>query len=291
MDLFQLGMFVAPVIASVRVATITRDAKRATLWSALAGGAAAASLITYRILRVGGQVPPLIAALVLLVGMAIISGVLGWLTFRSRLVFRSERPWVAARQLIFLLLGWSLKIAAALVVAFAFTWAVLIDLADEPAEIVYYRLENSFHWLGLCAAVAFLIVFVWSYLHTRPQSSTQTPTWRLALFGVTPPAIACALLLPILVAWVETLLSAPMLDCTPTNIPGYFPDMIDYSLLVFDNLVRSVTLGLGQLFGFNLSKCVADASNSMAVSLVWVLRVAPACIFMWLGIRRYRLGV
>jgi hypothetical protein len=291
MDLFQLALLVAPVVASVQAAIMARDARRTMLWSALAGGVAAAVFIGYAILRFVRGTPPLLTALVFLIGMAIGSGMLGWFIFRLRLIFQSEQPWLVARQLVYLLLGWSLKIGAALVVASGFAQAVLIDLADEPAEIVYYRLEYNLHWLRFDAAAASLIVLVSSYLYTRPNNSTYTPTWRFALFGIAPPVVTCALMLPILIAWVEALLAAPMLDCTPTNVPGYFPDMVDYTWLVLDNLAKGAMLGFGQPFGFNLSKCVADASNSIAVSLAWVLRLAPGCIVVWLGTRRYLLGV
>jgi hypothetical protein len=225
------------------------------------------------------------------IAVAIGSGVLGWFIFRLRLIFQSEQQWLAGRQLVFQILGWSLKIGAALVVASGFAQAVLIDLADEPAEIVYYRLQYNLHWLSVDAVATLLIVLIWSYVYTRPKSSARTPTWRFALFGIAPPVVTCALMLPILIAWVEALLATPMLDCTPTNIPGYFPDMVDYTWLVLDNLAKGAMLGFGQPFGFNLSKCVADASNSIAVSLAWVLRLAPGCIVVWLGTRRYLLGV
>jgi hypothetical protein len=284
-------MFIAPVVVSAQLATVMRDARHATMWSASAGGAAAACLIGYTTLRVGRPAPPLTVLTLLPAGMAVICGLLALLIFRLCLMFRSESPTVAARRLFFLILRLSLKTAVALIVLDAFARVVWIDFANEIPEIVYYYLEGQLLWLGVYAAFAFVIVLVWSYIGTRPNNTTHTPTWRLALFGIVPPATAAALLLPILTAWVEALRAAPMLDCTPANIPGYVPDMVDYSRLIFNSLAQGATLGLGHVLGFSLSKCVADVSNLTAVTLVWVLRIAPVCIFMWLGLRRYRLGI
>ena len=230
------------------------------------------------------RLTPTPAWLFLFGASAAAASMLGWLTYRIAALFRRETPLVATRELLWLLILLAVE-GALLFVVLAAIWIVgSIDFADEIPELMFLRLK-SIHYLYIGAATA--IVFAWVLISTLrgPTSSAMA----LALVQIIPASIVILLFLPVLMAQLQVAWSTPVLDCAPRGIPGYVPDMIDFTRLVLDALAAGALLGLKSAVGWQIATCAPLATSRLASFLVLVLNVVPAAVLMLLALQFRRL--
>jgi hypothetical protein len=105
------------------------------------------------------------------------------------------------------------------------------------------------------------------------------------LFG----AVTVLLLLPILMAYLQVAWSMPLLDCSPRGIPGYVPDMIDYTRLVLDSLAAGALFGLKSALGWQVATCAPLATSRLASWLVHALNLVPIILLSLLAYRFHRM--
>ena len=125
------------------------------------------------------------------------------------------------------------------------------------------------------------IVLRWSLGRLLTPRSGPIANLRLTALGFLPLATTVALFLPIALAAAKVYLQTDMLDCSARNIPGYVPDMVDYTWLVLDNLAKGGSLGAMALLGMRISLCVANDGSIVAVGFILLVRLAAACVTLW----------
>ena len=159
-----------------------------------------------------------------------------------------------------------------------------VDFADEIPQLMLSRLEPV-HYLYVGAAI--VIVFTWIFTTTR-RGRNLSPVW-LAVVQIIPLPVFLLLFLPMLMGQLQTTESTALLDCSSKGIPGYFPDMIDYTRFVLDALGAGALLGLMSTIGWKLTTCAPLAASPFASCLAFGLNLAPVLLLALLALRIYRL--
>jgi hypothetical protein len=214
---------------------------------------------------------------------AVVATLLAWLTHMAAF-FRQETPlaatWKALRFLSLIVVR-----ATLLFVVLNGLWIVAaVDVADEVPELMFLRL-GLVHYLYIGAAV--VIGLAWIFISTRRGQTSNTID--RAVVQVLAGSMAVILLLPILMAHLQVAWSMPLLDCSPRGIPGYVPDMIDFTRLVLDSLAAGALFGLRSLLGWQVATCAPLATSRVASWLVYGLNLAPVTLLALLVYRFHRL--
>jgi hypothetical protein len=276
--LFVLGL---PLL----IGLVSRTARRATLFSALCGLLGAIVVVGGAMyLRGVRGLPSIQVALFFFATGAAVASLVGWLTQRMAELFRQETPLTAAWKAL-RLLSLAMVRAALLFVVLNGLWIIAtIDFADEIPELMSMRLELTDY---LCIGAATAIGLVWIFTSTRPDKTSNV--MGRAVVQVLPGVVAVLLFLPILMAHLQVAWSTPLLDCSPRGIPGYVPDMIDFTRLVLDSLAAGALFGFKSALGWQVATCAALATSRLASWLVYGLNLAPITLLALLAYRSRRL--
>jgi len=281
-----LGSYALFVLAfPFLIGLVSRTPRRAVLLSALCGLLGAAVILGEALyLRGVRGLPPGLVALFLFGAGAVVATLLAWLTHRIGAFFRHETPLAATRKALRFLSLIVLR-ATLLFVVLSGLWIVAaVDVADEVPELMFLRLGLA-HYLNIGAST--VIGLVWIFISTRRGQTSNTI--GQAVVQVLPGSTAIILLLPILMAYLQVAWSTPLLDCSPRGIPGYVPDMIDYTRLVLDSLTAGALFGLRSVLGWQVATCAPLATSRVASWLVHGLNLAPITLLALLVYRFHRL--
>jgi len=183
---------------------------------------------------------------------------------------------MGALRFLFML---AVRIALIYVVLDAIWIVGTVDLADEIPQLMFLRLEPV-HALYVGAAI--IITFAWVFRYSR-----RGQNFGLVFAQLIPAAVVILLLLPMLMAHLQTIWSTPLLDCSPKGIPGYFPDMVDYTRFVLDALGAGVLVNLKSTFGWQSASCAPV--TIFASYLVLALNLTPILLLALLVYRLFRL--
>jgi hypothetical protein len=277
-----LGSYALLVLAlPLLIGVVSRTARRDALLSTLCGLLGVAVVLGIAVyLRGVRGLPPGQAALVLFAASAAVAALVGWLTLKIAEIFRHETPLAAAWSALRFLSLTAVGVALLLVAINGLTIVAQVDFADEIPELVYLRLELV-HYLNIAAAT--IICLVWIVTSTR-RGQTSNAMGRTVV-QVLPGTVAVLLFLPILMAYVQVAWSTPLLDCSPRRIPGYVPDMIDFTRLVLDALAAGALFGLKSALGWQIATCVSLPTSRLASWLVYALNLAPITLLALLAYR------
>jgi len=277
-----LGSYALLVLAlPLLLGVVSRTARRAVLLSTLCGllGAAVVLGMTIYLRGVRG-LPPGQAILFLFGASTAVAALVGWLALEIAEIFRHEPPLAAAWGALRLLSLTAVRVALLLVASNGLTIVAQVDFADEIPELMYLRLELV-HYLYIGAAI--IICLVWSVTSTRRGQACNAMVRTVV--QVLPGTVVVLLLLPILMAYLQVAWSTPLLDCSPRRIPGYYPDMIDFTRLVLDSLAAGALFGLKSALGWQIATCVSLPTSRLASWLVYGLNLAPIMLLALLAYR------
>jgi hypothetical protein len=199
--------------------------------------------------------------------------------------FRQEATPAAATWKTLRFLSMVAVRAALLFVVLQGLWIVAwVDFANEIPELMFLRVELA-HYLYIGAATAIsLIWIIFTSIHGNKTSNAAGRPVAQVLLG----AVVVLLFLPILMAHLQVAWSTTLLDCSPRGIPGYVPDMIDYTRLVLDSLAAGALLGLRSVLGWQVATCAPLATSRLASCLVYGLSLAPVTLLALLAYRVHR---
>jgi hypothetical protein len=280
------SIFVAVYVAIDLVAIplliglISRTARRA-IWLSVLGSLILVLLLEGLVLFLRGArgLPTLQAALFMYGASVIVAPAVGWLTYRIVGFFREATPIAATGRALRFLFVLMIKLALFYVVLNGIWIVGFVDLADEIPQLMFPPGLAQCLYIG--AAIA--IIFSWIIISAR-RSRNASVVW-LAIVQVIPPAVVLLLLLPMLMAQLQTVWSTPLLDCSPRGIPGYVPDMIDYTRLMLDALGAGALFGLKSTIGWQVATCAPVATSRFASGLVFVLNLVPVLLLALLAYR------
>jgi hypothetical protein len=277
-----LGSYALLILAlPLLIGVVSRTARRAALLSMLCGLLGAAVVLgTAVYLRGVRGLPPGETVLFLLGASTAIATLVGWLTLKIAEILRHDTPLAAAWGALRFLSLTAVRVALLFVVLHGLSIVAVVDFADEIPELMYLRLEWV-HYLYIGAAI--VICLVWIVTSTRRGQASNA--MGRTVVQVLPATVAVLLSLPILMAYLQVAWSTPLLDCSPRRIPGYVPDMIDFTRLVLDSLAAGALLGLKSALGWQIATCVSLPTSRLASWLVYGLNLAP---IMFLALLAYR---
>ena len=198
--------------------------------------------------------------------------------------FRHDAPFAATWKALRFLSLIAVKTAILYVVLNGLWILAAIDFADELPQILFLRFELTGY---LCLGAGNIIGLVWITTATRRGHTSNVV--RQAVVQVLPGTVTVLLLLPILIAYLQVAWSIPLLDCSQRGIPGYVPDMIDYTRLVLDSLAGGTLIGLKSALGWQVATCAPLATSRLASLLVYALNLAPIIFLSLLAYRFHRL--
>lgn len=281
--IFSVYFAVALVAIPIWVGLVCRTPQRATSLSAACGLLGAVLIVGLAVVLRGlPGLPPAQTAVALLGGSVTIATIAGWLTHRVTGIYRASTPIAATRKVVLLFLRLTVKVALLFVVLSA-VWVVgTVNLADEIPQLMFQLLQPV-HYLNVAAAL--IVVPIWVFMYARRNKSAA----GLPVVQVIPATITILLLLPALLALLQTAWSTPLLDCSPKGIAGYVPDMIDYTRFVLDALGRGVLIDSNANIGRPSAVCAPLATSHVARGLAFALSVTPVAMLALLFYRYYRL--
>ena len=212
-----------------------------------------------------------------------VAATIAWLTHRMVDFFRHDTPlaatWKAPRFLSVI----AVKTALLCIVLNGLWILAALDFADEIPQILFLRFELTGY---LCLGAGIIIGLVW-IVRAKRRGHTSNVV-RQALMQVLLGAVTVLLLLPILMAYLQVSWSISLLDCSRRGIPGYVPDMIDYTRLILDSLAGATLFGLKSAFGWQVATCAPLATSYLASLLVYALNLAPIILLSLLAYRFHR---